>query len=118
MKLTAFSFFLTVFILFCCNRAGAASQTDTTQTDTTRTQIIQSDSSTTYTHVDVVVETEWGNPEKNENVTAEVVFKNGKADYVAMTGKRYKKCEITLMEGMKVKIYERKTGKLLKTYKG
>jgi hypothetical protein len=118
MKLTAFSFFLTVFILFCCNRADAATFSDTTQIDTTGTQIIQSDTSTTYTHVDVIVETEWGDPEKNEDVTAEVGFKDGKPDHVVMMGARHKKCEVTLMEGMKVKIYDRKTGKLLKTYKG
>jgi type 1 fimbria pilin len=118
MKVSAFSFLLTVFIFFCCNRAEAATFSDTTQTDTAQTQIIQSDTSTTYTHVDVVVETEWGGPEKNEDVTAEVGFKDGKPDHVVMRGVRYKQCEITLMEGMTVKIYNHKTGKLLKTYKG
>lgn len=118
MKLSAFSFLLTVFILFCCNRGAAATFSDTTQTDTTQTQIIQSDTSITYTHVDVVVETEWGDPEKNEDVTAEVGFKDGKPDHVVIMGARHKKCEVTLMEGMTVKIYNRKTGKLLKTYKG
>lgn len=118
MKLTAFSFFLTVFILFCCNHAEAATFSDTTQTDTTQTQIVQSDTSTIYTHVDVVVETEWGEPERNDNVTAEVGFKDGKPDHVVIMGARHKQCEISLMEGMKVKIYDHKSGKLLKTYKG
>ena len=118
MKLSAFSFLLTVFIFFYCNRVEAATFSDTTQTDTTQTQIVQSDTSITYTHVDVVVETEWGDPEKNEDVTAEVGFIDGKPDHVVFMGARHKKCEISLMEGMTVKIYNHKTGKLLKTYKG
>lgn len=119
MKISALSVVSIIFVFFFLfTNSHAATFSDTTQTDTTQPQIIESDTSITYTHVDVVVETEWGDPEKNEDVTAEVGFKDGKPDHVIFMGARHKKCEISLMEGMQVKIYNHKTGKLLKTYKG
>lgn len=119
MKIGAFSAISNIFVIFFLfTNSHAATFSDTTQTDTAQTQIIESDTSTTYTHVDVVVETEWGDPEKNDDVTAEVEFKDGKPVHIVFMGARHKKCEISLMEGMQVKIYDHKTGKLLKTYKG
>lgn len=96
-------------------RAGAIS--DTTATDTTETQVVESDTNVVYTNVDVLVESDWSKPERTDRVAVEILFKNKKPDKVLMRGAGYKMCEITLMEGMTVKIYNHKTGKLVKTYK-
>ncbi|MCK6622704.1 MAG: hypothetical protein HUU32_18660 [Calditrichaceae bacterium] len=96
-------------------RAGVLS--DTTRADTTETQVVESDTNVVYTNVDVVVESDWSKPERTERVSVEILFKNKKPDKVLMKGAGYKMCEITLMEGMTVKIINHKTGKLIKTYK-
>lgn len=103
--------------LFAVASAHAGVLSDTTRVDTTETRVVESDTNAVYTNVDVVVESDWSKPERTERVSVEILFKNKKPDKVLMKGAGYKLCEITLMEGMAVKIYNHKTGKLIKTYK-
>lgn len=118
MKLSAFLLLFVLVLMVFFNVIAFAAVSDTTQTDTTQTQVIESDTTIVFTHVDVVVETEWGEPEKNENTTAELILKDGKAEKLIFMGEQHKKCEVTVMEGLTIKIYNRKTGKLIKTIKG
>ncbi len=104
------SFMLVFFLVMAMSVFSAPPQEDTT-----KTTVIETDSVVTYHHVDVLVEAEWGEPEKNEDVTAEVIMKNKEAEKIILSGGDYKTCEVSLIEGIVVKIYNHKTGKLIKT---
>jgi hypothetical protein len=69
-----------------------------------------------YTHADVVVTTEWSGTEKNSDVSVYIEYKDKKPSTLLMI-KEHKRCEIILMPGVTAKIYDNKTGKLLKTFK-
>ena len=119
MKTCAFSavsIILAVFFLITTSHAATFS--DTTQVDTSKQQIIESDTSITYTKVDVLVQSDWGDPEKTEDAIADIILENGTPAKVIIRGVQHKTCEVTLMAGLTVKIYDHKTGKLLRTIKG
>jgi archaellum component FlaG (FlaF/FlaG flagellin family) len=119
MKMSAFLLLFIIFIitLFIAT-SSAETLSDTTRIDTSKQQIIESDTSIIYTKVDVLVQSDWGDPEKTEDVMAEIIMKDGKPVKVIFKGVRHKTCEVTLMAGLTVKIYDHKAGKLLKTVKG
>jgi hypothetical protein len=119
MKKSAFSVVSIILVaFFLITTSHAATFSDTTQVDTSKQQIIESDTSITYTKVDVLVQSEWGDPEKYEDVIVEVLLKGGTPEKVIIKGLPHKTCEVTLMAGLTVKISDHKTGKLLKTIKG
>ena len=70
-----------------------------------------------FTGVDVVVETEWGTSDRTENV--EVFIKktpDGHTDIV-MKKSNHQECIVELVPGITVKIIDRKSKKVLKTFK-
>jgi len=71
----------------------------------------------TYKNVDVVIETDWAEPDKSENV--DVIIKSGdkKTTGLIIIYRDFQRCEITLIPGIVVRIYAHKTGKLIKTLK-
>ena len=92
-------------IVFFNSSAGANFQQDTTKAD-----------SADYTHADVVVTTEWSGTEKNTDVSVYIEYKDNKPSVLLMI-KEHQRCEIILISGVSAKIYDHKTGKLLKTFK-
>lgn len=104
-------------IFWICQSSLHAAPFQSAQNDTSESAESEFDTTIVYTNVDVVVQTEWGDPERNENVQAEVSYKDEVARQVVLKGKQYKKCEIFLKGGIVVKIYDRPGGKLLKTLK-
>ena len=64
--------------------------------------------------VDVVVETAWGTTDKIESVDVLVLFKNQKPTGLVMARDRQKISEVTLVEGVVVKLLDHQTGKVLK----
>ena len=70
-----------------------------------------------YTDVNVTVNTEWGSSDNFEGVNVYVVMKNGKTDELIMSKEAHQECCIKLISGVEVKIFDPKTGKVLKRYK-
>jgi hypothetical protein len=89
-------------------------QTDTTKTDTAKIDTIK-EKAPDFTNVDVVVETEWGTSEKTENVNV-FVYLEAEHPHITMSENKHKQCELRIIKGITIKIYDRKTGKLLKSY--
>jgi len=79
--------------------------------DTTKTD------SADYTNVDVIVETEWAGKDKNIDVTVYVKKENNQPSVIVMTKNHHTHCEVAIIPGVIIRIYDHKTGKLLKTYK-
>jgi hypothetical protein len=69
-----------------------------------------------FTGVDVVVETEWSQPEKNTNVDVFVNLKD-KHPHIVIREVNHKLCEVRILKGVVIKIFDHSTSKLLKTYK-
>ena len=70
-----------------------------------------------FSSVDVVVEYDWSGPEKNIGVDVFVKKENGKPAVIIMIKGEVRRCEVELISGVVVKIYDPKTNKILKTYK-
>ena len=70
-----------------------------------------------FENVDVVIETDWGTSEKTESVDVLVVNVNDEPAQIILAKKKVKVSEISLMEGVVIKIYNHETGELLKTYR-
>lgn len=87
---------------------------DTTITDTTIKDTIKK-VLPDFKNVDVVVETEWSDPEKTSNVDVYIHLKD-EHPHITMTPDSHKQCEIRIIKGITVKILDHKTGKLLKKY--
>jgi hypothetical protein len=100
--------------------ANATSQSNATKPDTTETVTSIADTAKEevpdFTGVDVVVETEWSDPEKNENVDVFVNLKD-KHPNIVMREVTHKLCEVRILKGVVIKISDHSTGKLLKTFK-
>lgn len=103
-----------MFLVAQFSYTSAYSQSDTTIADTTKIDTING-KAPAFTNVDVVVETEWGTSEKTENVKV-YVFLEAKYPHLIMTENKHKQCELRIVKGITIKIYDRKTGKKLKTY--
>ena len=67
--------------------------------------------------VDVVIETDWGTSEKTESVDVLVVNVNDEPVQLILAKKKKKISEISIMEGVVIKIFDHDTGELLKTYR-
>ena len=83
-----------------------------TQQDSTRKEVKPD-----FTGVDVLVETDWGTSDKTENVE---VFIRTEADGhtdIVMRKSNHQECIAELVPGIVVKIIDRKSKKVLKTYK-
>jgi hypothetical protein len=83
--------------------------TDTTIKDTAKKVLPD------FKNVDVVVETEWGDPEKTTNVDVYVHLKD-EHPHITMTPNSHKQCEIRIIKGITIKILDPTTGTLLKKY--
>ena len=70
-----------------------------------------------FENVDVVMETDWGTSEKTESVDVLVVNVNDEPAQLILARKKVKLSEISIMEGVVIKIYNHETGELLKTYR-
>jgi len=99
---------------------SANCQNDKTKLDTSETVTAIADTVNEerpdFTNVDVLVETEWSDPEKNVNVDVFVNLKD-KYPHIVMREMDHKLCEVRILKGVVIKILDHKTGKLLKTYK-
>ena len=104
-----------LFVFFTCgNLTGSAAlflSQDTTAVDTQAT--VKPD----YEDVNVVVETDWGTTDKTENVDVFIRIEKGKRTEVVMRKSEHQECIVELLPGMVVKIIDRKTKKVIKTYK-
>lgn len=69
-----------------------------------------------YKGVNVVVETEWSDPEKINKVDVYVEYEKNQPNKLLLQGEN-RKCEIILISGMDVKIIDPASGKLLKIFK-
>ena len=70
-----------------------------------------------YSNVNVLVESEWGTSDKTENVDVFLKKEKGKYTEIVMKKSNHQECIVELIPGLKVKIINRKTGKILKTIK-
>lgn len=91
------------------SRAAAPDQ-DTTVVDSVK-------SKATHSAVNVVVETEWSDPETIKNVDVYVKYEKGIARTLAMKSKS-RDCDIALISGVTVKILNPVSGKRIATYSG
>ena len=71
----------------------------------------------TYTHVDVVLEMDWSESEKNENVNVFVKKNNNTPVSIIILREGQNNCEILIIPGVVIKIFNHNTGKLLKTFR-
>ena len=78
--------------------------------------VLFADEDIEYTNVNVVMETEWGEPEEVINVDVVVLSLTDGTKQIVLFRKFNKIMEISIIEGVKVKILDTDTGKLLKTY--
>ena len=78
--------------------------------------IFAADEDLEYTNVNVVLETEWMDPEEVNNVDVVVLALSDGSKQVVLFRKYEKIMEITVIEGVKVKIFDADNGKLLKTF--
>ena len=107
-------FFVLIFLAGFFTAVNAGVRSDTSETVTAVADTVEQ--APDFTGVDVVVETEWSDPEKNENVDVFVDLK-GKHPHIVMQEVDHKLCEVRILKGVVIKIYDHKTGKLMKTYK-
>jgi len=71
----------------------------------------------TYTHVDVILETDWSAPEKNEDVNVFIKKENNIPVSIIILREEHDDCEILIIPGAVIKIIDHNTGKLLKTFR-
>lgn len=107
-------FFVLIFLIGFFAAANAGVRSDTSETVTAVADTVE-EVHPDFTGVDVVVETEWSEPEKNVNVDVFVSLKD-KHPHIVMKEVDHKLCEVRILKGVVIKIYDHKTGKLLKTY--
>ncbi|MGD9898364.1 MAG: hypothetical protein AB7T22_04465 [Calditrichaceae bacterium] len=69
-----------------------------------------------FKNVNVVVEYEWKDSETLEKVEV-YLHLDTKEPYVEIIASEFRKCEISIIEGITVKIFDSQTGKLLKAIK-
>jgi len=69
-----------------------------------------------YTDVNVVMETEWTDPEQVNNVDVVVLALSDGTKQIVLFRKYEKIMEISVIDGVKVKIFDSDNGKLLKTF--
>jgi len=69
-----------------------------------------------YTNVNVVLETEWMEPEEVNNVDVVILALSDGSKQIVLFRKYEKIMEITVIEGVKVKIFDADNGKLLRTF--
>ena len=70
-----------------------------------------------YESVDVIVETDWGTTDKTENVDVFIKTENKGHTDIVMKKSKNQECIIELVPGLVVKIVDRKTKKIIKTFK-
>ncbi len=97
-------FFITIFMVFIASATAGESDYVTI-------------SDPNFENVDVVLETDWGTSEKTESVDVLVVNVNDEPAQLILARKKVKLSEISIMEGVVIKIYNHETGELLKTYR-
>ena len=91
--------------------SGTAQAQESTEPDST------GKSTVVYEHVDVVIDYGWGDPERLNDVHAEAILIYKKATKVVVEMPGHKgQLTVALIHGVKVRIYDHRTGKLLKTY--
>ena len=78
--------------------------------------LFASDEDLEYTNVNVRLETEWADPEEVQNVDVVVLALSDGSKQIVLFRKYEKIMEITVIDGVKVKIFDADNGKLLKTY--
>ena len=104
-----------LFVFFTCGsltgNAALFLPRDTTVVDTHATM------KPDYEDVNVVVETDWGTSDKTENVDVFIRIEKGKRTEVVMRKSEHQECIVELVSGMVVKIIDRKSGKVLKTFR-
>jgi hypothetical protein len=108
-------FFVLILLIGIFGLANAGVQSDTSETVTAVADTVEEERPD-FTGVDVIVETEWSEPEKNINVDVFVHLKDEHPNIV-MQEVNHKLCKVRILKGVVVKIFDHKTGKLLKTYK-
>ncbi len=103
---------LTILLLLFFSALTFAQASDTIENDTPKK------SKHLFKNVDVEIIYAWGEKEKNEGVDADVNFKHKKPECVTIYKEGQKSCDIFIRGGVVIKIYDHKTRKLLKTFKG
>jgi hypothetical protein len=78
--------------------------------------LVSADGDLEYTNVNVVLETEWMEPEEVNNVDVVVLALSDGSKQIVLFRKYEKIMEITVIDGVKVKIFDADNGKLLKTF--
>jgi len=83
------------------------------------TYLIQDSSEidTDYSNVDVVVQCEWGSSEKHLGVDVVAINKDNHKNIIIYKDECVK-CEISILEGVVVKIFKHNSTSILKIYKG
>lgn len=92
--------FTFVAVMILGSTLQAAVSQDTTATDTV------------YKNVDVEVIYEWGDPERDNDVSVKVPKDTKHVEKIIII-QESRKCEIFLAKGVRVKIYDHKSGKLM-----
>lgn len=107
-------FVMIIFSIFLSSDKAVSASTyaNSIDTDTTKTN------KTEYRNVDVQVKTDWGWLEKFEDVNAELKNKNRKPCKIIIMKKEdeRKQCEIQILEGVNIGIFDHDSGKLLMNY--
>ncbi len=108
----------TVFFLLCgisiglsMPHAGFTAAQDTTVADSIAAPVPD------FEGVNVIVETDWGTTDKTENVDVFITKGKNKHTDIVMRKSNHQECIVELVSGIVVKIVDRKTGKVLKTFK-
>jgi hypothetical protein len=116
------TFFATCVVIILsvlvCNRPTFAS----TPSDTVVAETIPIDTTKEdyphYKNVDVEINYQWSDPEVEKGVDVALKLENGKPQSIFIIHDRQKQCEIFLRQGVVIKIFDRNTGKVIKTLKG
>lgn len=106
--------FLLISLIALFSYTSAYSQTDTTKADSTQIETPK-EVPPDFTDVDVIVETEWSEPEKTSNVNVYLHLKD-EHPHITMSPNSHQQCDIRIIKGITIKILDSKTGKLLKKY--
>jgi hypothetical protein len=69
-----------------------------------------------YENVDVVMEMAWSDAIKTVGVNVVVISHNEEPVQLVLMKKKQKVCEITLMDGVVVKVYNHESGELVATF--
>lgn len=103
---------LTIVFLLFITALTFAQSSDTTQNDNEKKSKHQ------FKNVDVEIIYAWGEKEKSEDVDADVNYKQKKPESITIYTGAHKSCDIFIRGGVVIKIYDHKTRKLLKTFRG